>query len=90
MKLISLAIKATFALFLPFFLIACSGKVQTNKIPQDTKYHLPNKIESKELSPNKESLNDFKKTLEEFFKIENTDEGRGNIYKTGLERGHFK
>lgn len=78
-----------FIALLPLTFLACSGKVQTNKIPQTTKYHLPNTTTPLKQGINETTKNDFEETLKEFFKIKE-NESNVNIYKVGIERGHFQ
>ena len=89
-----------FACLLSAFVVAgCSSKVQTNKLPDSKKYHLPIVNSERTLSINKKEKDSFESALEDFFlqdfvyeevngvrsKILNKD-----IYQIGLERGHFQ
>ncbi|MBX7491240.1 hypothetical protein [Helicobacter turcicus] len=69
---------------------ACSSKVQTNKIPQSTKYHLPNTSITLKSSVDENTKRDFENTLNAFFKTNEKGELESNIYKVGIQRGHFK
>lgn len=82
-----------------FVFTACSGYVQTNKLPNNVKYNLPKKSSSNLRSEalNTKELSEFSATLEEFFgkkRISNDDseeeaEKRG-IYQIGIEKEYFK
>lgn len=81
-----------YALFLLFILIlfsACSGKVQTNKLPQTAKYHLPNATTPLKQGIDEATRMSFENALKDFFKIKENDDSV-NIYKVGIERGHFQ
>lgn len=72
---------------------ACSGKVQTNKIPNNTKYHIP-KNQKKEQANTLDSkeLQSYSIALEEFFKRKTQDdeEKKQDIYQIGIEKGYFR
>ncbi len=77
------------------FFVACSSKVQTNKIPNEKKYNLP-KISSGELKEqalNSRELQSYSIALEEFFKAKKQDEEKEeplDIYQVGIEKGYFQ
>ena len=81
-----------------FVFTACSGYVQTNKLPNNVKYNLPKKSSSnlRSESLNTKELSEFSATLEEFFgkkrisdDSEEAVEVRG-IYQIGIEKEYFK
>lgn len=82
-----------------FVFTACSGYVQTNKLPNNVKYNLPKKSSSnlRNETLNTKELSEFSATLEEFFgkkRISNDNndeeaEQRG-IYQIGIEKEYFK
>lgn len=72
----------------------CSGKVQTNKIPNDKKYHLPKKVQNstEEYPMDSKVVQSYSVALEEFFKTKKADEDAPvvlDIYQVGLDRGYF-
>lgn len=86
-------------LSLAFLVAGCSSKVQTNKLPDSKKYHLPTTTTNQALNIDKKEKDSFESALQDFFskdfvyeevngvrsKIPNKD-----IYQIGLERGHFQ
>lgn len=68
-------------------LSACSSKMQTNKIPNDKKYHLPLKDDYKEPKMNEMEEEKFSLFLQKFFAPKTTEEEK-NLWKTGAE--YFK
>lgn len=82
-----------FMLFITFFMLGCSGKVQTNKIPNETKYFLPKEVEVKQVGLDSKELQTYSFALDEFFKREiqsDDDEKKQDIYQKGIQRGYFK
>lgn len=83
------------SIFLLFVLSACSGKVQTNKIPAHTKYVLPKKNSNdlKEQALDTKELQTFSIALEEFFKTKTAKDEEEqevtDIYQIGIDRGYF-
>lgn len=76
----------------PLF-IACSGKVQTNKFPSETKYYLPKSAKtSDKVALDSKELESYSLALEEFFKrnVKDDEEKKQDIYQTGIERGYFQ
>ena len=67
----------------------CSGKVQTNKMPEKKIFHLPTTHKKIEVGISNEVLQDYEKTLQDFFKTKNPDINEESIYKVGMDRGHF-
>ncbi|GAD17834.1 hypothetical protein [Helicobacter fennelliae] len=81
------------AIPLAFLFIACSGKVQTNKIPNETKYYLPKGAKtSDKVALDSKELQSYSLTLEEFFKrnVKADEEKKQDIYQTGIKRGYFQ
>lgn len=78
-----------FIALLPLTFSACSGKVQTNKLPQTAKYHLPNATAPLKQDIDEATRISFENALKDFFKIKENDNSV-NIYKVGIERGHFQ
>lgn len=81
-------------LILPFF-IACSGYVQTNKIPDETKYFLPKQTKNSNNIIKAEELESFSLHLQNFFKTKNNVENENenekiNIYDVGIKKGYFQ
>lgn len=79
--------------FITFFMFGCSGKVQTNKIPNETKYFLPKEVQVKEVGLDSKELQTYSLALDEFFKREiynDDDEKKQDIYQKGIQRGYFK
>lgn len=81
-----------------FLFTACASYTQTNKIPNDKKYYLPdinqNNLNNK-TTFNSREIQQFSNALEDFFKKnreENKDneEENINIYQIGIEKGYFK
>lgn len=80
-------------LLLTFLIAGCSSKVQTNKLPDSKKYHLPIVNSERALSINKKEKDSFESVLEDFFLKDFAYEGKilnKDIYQIGLERGHFQ
>lgn len=68
---------------------ACSGMVQTNPIPNPTKYALPKNPEIELVSAvSAKDIKDFDNYAREFFKVHLVDL-RKSIWSIGLERGHY-
>ncbi|SQC36418.1 Uncharacterised protein [Helicobacter fennelliae] len=81
------------AISLAFLFIACSGKVQTNKIPNETKYYLPKGVKtSDKVALDSKELQSYSLALEKFFKrnVKADEEKKQDIYQTGIERGYFQ
>lgn len=78
-------INFSFIAFLIIFLNACSSKVQTNKLPDEKKYNLPQTKNYKKAEISDEIINDFDNSLKAFFKYKEKIEDNKNIYKTGME-----
>lgn len=88
-------------LFSMLFIAGCSSKVQTNKLPDSKKYHLPTTTTNQTLDIDKKEKDSFESVLQDFFLQDFTyeeDNGIGlkrkipnkDIYQIGLERGHFQ
>lgn len=74
-----------------FIFIGCSGKVQTNKIPDDKKYSIPTNYQH---INDKEQLLEIEKVkydeyAKDFFKVQKQEEINRSIYYIGINRGHF-
>lgn len=70
---------------------ACSGKVQTNPLPQEKKFHLPtNSSNSKVNVVSEKDKDDFDTFASEFFNKDKQDELNKSIYYIGIQRGHFQ
>lgn len=96
--------KQNILLFVCLFSIlvaGCSSKVQTNKLPDSKKYHLPTTNTNQTLNIDKKEKDSFENALQDFFLKDFTYEeinGAGlkrkipnkDIYQIGLERGHFQ
>lgn len=68
---------------------ACSGMVQTNPIPNPTKYALPKNPEVELVSVvATKDIKDFDDYARKFFKVHLVDL-RKSIWSIGLERGHY-
>ncbi|WP_416861204.1 hypothetical protein [Helicobacter ganmani] len=89
------------SLFSMLFIAGCSSKVQTNKLPDSKKYHLPTTNTNQTLNIDKKEKDSFESALQDFFLKDFTYEeinGTGlkrkipnkDIYQIGLERGHFQ
>lgn len=71
-------------------LSGCSGKVQTNPLPQEKSYVLPNiPMQLRSKVPEKDVL-DFDSYARDFFMKKNEGEYQKNIWQIGLEREHYK
>lgn len=83
--------KISLVLVLTFIFIGCSGKVQTNKIPDDKRYSLPKNY--KQLNDREQLLEIEKVKYDEyarnFFKVQKNEEIERSIYYIGISRGHF-
>ena len=70
--------------------VGCSGKVQTDPLPDVRKYHFPGNSKEKELNT---TLNEYglmwNEFLREFF-IKNSSDISKNIWQIGLERKHYE
>lgn len=79
------------SIFITLFFLGCSGKVQTNKIPDDKKYNFPMEYETNldittTLNKEKAKYNDYAK---DFFKVEQRKEINKSIYHIGMQKGYF-
>ena len=72
-----------------FLFGACSGKVQTNPIPNPTKYSFPKNTTPKltTIVP-QEDIKDYDNYAREFFNLRIVDYKK-SIWSIGLERGHY-
>lgn len=86
-------------LFIAVFLFtACASYTQTNKIPNDKKYYLPDTNQNNSMNKttfNSREIQQFSDALEEFFKknreeYKKDEEENINIYQIGIEKGYFK
>lgn len=90
------------AIVLVFFLVGCSGKVQTNKIPNEVKWNLPSQTQKYNNNVSSKYLVDFEEYAADFFSqsigtnralnsnLNKKDSGDElDIYSIGLKRGHF-
>lgn len=85
MKLFNLALTIVFVIGF----ISCSGMVQTNPVPNPTKYVLP-KISNADLNTTvaEKDINDFDAYAKEFFQV-NVIDYKKTIWSIGLSRGHY-
>lgn len=73
-----------------FAIVGCSGKVQTNALPDVKKYHLPTDFDTKQLNTSLAYYgNQWNEFLEEFFKKNNPSINR-SIWQIGLDRRHYE
>lgn len=78
--------------FLGVFLTSCSGKVQTNPIPESKKYTLPSYKASEQRLIEEVPvvyIQDYDRYAKEFFKADKNKYEK-NIFSIGLERGHYE
>lgn len=80
-----------FVLFIAFVMIfeACSGMVQTNPVPNPTKYALP-KLSDEDLNTvvAQQDIKEFDDYAREFFQVNIVDYQK-SIWSIGLSRGHY-
>lgn len=73
-----------------FLLFGCSGKVQTNPLPDVKKYHFPSQNNETQLNT---TLNEYgvlwDEYLREFFNKKNPNISK-SIWQIGLERRHYE
>lgn len=90
--------KVFFALMICFSFFAfsaCSGKVQTNKIPNDSKYVLPKLTKKEKIEyVQTQELQDFSIFLEKFFGqkrsiTENNENANEDFFQIGIDRKYF-
>ena len=67
---------------------ACSGKVQTNPIPNPKKYRLPHSVEILTTEVKAKYIEDYDEYARNFFNAR-VVQLKKSIWSIGLERGHF-
>lgn len=76
--------------FVLFAFIGCSGKVQTNPLPQDKAYVLPDIPMQLRSKVQIQDVIDFDSYAREFFMKRKYGDFEKSIWQIGLEREHYK
>lgn len=69
---------------------ACSSRTQTNKLPNDTIYHLPESTRNQIAAIASPLKDDYDEALMQFFKVREQEEEEKNIFDVGLKGKYFK